>query len=213
MVRAWIFRIFRSFRRIIRDSGNSGASGASGNSGTSGTSGDSGASASILSPIFVVFRGRITGAPRLAARRAEPSFLLAGAVISRVRRLCGKTENRQKSVKNRRKTATMQLRSRASREKRVFSFLDAACHRFWLPWRAPGCSPTLFLASQDRFADSQGAPGARRGRPKTLQRHSRNTLGCHGVCPEGPGIDFDSILGALEPLLGSILNRFLEKIR
>ena len=82
------------------DSGNCGAPGGSGDAGNSGNSGDSGASASILGPIFVVFRGYIARATRLAARRAEPSFLLAGAALSRVRRLCRKFKNTQKSKKN-----------------------------------------------------------------------------------------------------------------
>ena len=36
---------------------------------------------SVLGPIFVVFRGDIARATRLTARRAEPLFLLAGAVL------------------------------------------------------------------------------------------------------------------------------------
>ena len=35
-----------------------------------------------------------------SAQSAEPLFLLAGAVLSRVPRLCGKTENRLKSTNN-----------------------------------------------------------------------------------------------------------------
>ena len=93
-----------SSRRFLSgDSGNSGGSGAprgSGHAGTSGNSGISGASAWIPSPIFVVFRGRSARATRLAKRRAEPSFLLAGAVLSRVRRLRSKAENPRKSTKN-----------------------------------------------------------------------------------------------------------------
>ena len=42
-----------------------------------------------------------TVSPELtSAQSAEPPFLLAGAVLSRVRRLCGKTENRLKSTNN-----------------------------------------------------------------------------------------------------------------
>ena len=42
-----------------------------------------------------------TASPELtSAQSAEPPFLLAGAVLSRVRRLCGKTENRLQSTKN-----------------------------------------------------------------------------------------------------------------
>ena len=55
---------------------------------------------SILGPVLVVFRGCIARATRLGARRAEPLFLLAGAALSRVRRLLRKSENRRKSTKN-----------------------------------------------------------------------------------------------------------------
>ena len=46
------------------------------------------------------FRGCSACATRLAAQRAEPLFLLAGAVLSRVRRLCRQIENPPKLTKN-----------------------------------------------------------------------------------------------------------------
>ena len=54
----------------------------------------------VLGPIFVLFRGCSACATRLAAQRAEPLFLLAGAVLSRVRRLCRQIENPPKLTKN-----------------------------------------------------------------------------------------------------------------
>ena len=48
---------------------------------------------SMLSPIFVDLRGGIARATRLAERSAYPSFLLAGAVLWRVRWPCGKLEH------------------------------------------------------------------------------------------------------------------------
>ena len=54
----------------------------------------------VLDPIFVLFRGCSACATRLAAQRAEPLFLLAGAVLSRVRRLCRQIENAAKLTKN-----------------------------------------------------------------------------------------------------------------
>ena len=87
----------------------------------------------------------------------------------------------------------------------IFLLPGATWRRFWLPRRAPECFWALFLAPRDVFADARDAPGARRGRPKTLLRRSWNALGCHGVSSEGSGVNFDSIFGALEPLPRSIL--------
>ena len=70
---------------------------------------------SIFGSIFEVFRGCIARATRLAARRAEPLFLLAGAVLSRVRRLYRKTKNRRKSTKNRSDDASRTRRARKTR--------------------------------------------------------------------------------------------------
>ena len=56
---------------------------------------------SILHSIFDVFRGNIVRATRHAARSAEPSFLLAGAVLWRVRRRSDNAENRPSSSKHR----------------------------------------------------------------------------------------------------------------
>ena len=47
---------------------------------------------SISRSIFVFFRGCIARTDRLSARRAQPLFLLAGAVLSRVHRLDKKSK-------------------------------------------------------------------------------------------------------------------------
>ena len=94
------FSGYSGYSGFSGDSGNFGAPGGSGDAGYSGNSGDSGASASILGLIFVVFRGYIARATQLAARRAKPLFLLAGAALSRGRRLCRKSKNTRKSKKN-----------------------------------------------------------------------------------------------------------------
>ena len=54
---------------------------------------------SISGSISVVFRGYIAWATPLAARRAEPLFLLAGAVLQKVRRLCETAGNSKKTIK------------------------------------------------------------------------------------------------------------------
>ena len=66
---------------MLGSSGYSGASGGHGDAGKSGNSSNFGASARMLTPIFIVFRGCIARPTRLAAREAEPSFLLAGAAL------------------------------------------------------------------------------------------------------------------------------------
>ena len=52
-----------------------------------------------LTSFFIVFRGCVGRAIPLAARRGEPSFSLAGAALSRVRRLCRRIAIRPKSMK------------------------------------------------------------------------------------------------------------------
>ena len=79
----------------------------------------------------------------------------------------------------------------------VFSLWDATWHRFWSPRRAPGRSWAHFLASRVPLVTPPGAPGARRGRPKTLLRRSQDASG--------------TLLGATghpERVPGPILTRF-----
>ena len=56
---------------------------------------------SILALIFGIFRGAVAWTARLAEQSAEPLFLLAGAVLSRGRKLCGQTEKQQNTTKDR----------------------------------------------------------------------------------------------------------------
>ena len=59
----------------------------------------------------------------------------------------------------------------------IFPRPDATWHRFWSSQCAPECSRAPFLTFQDALRDSLGAPGARRGRPKTLPRRSHDAFG------------------------------------
>ena len=69
----------------------------------------------------------------------------------------------------------------------IFSLPDVTWRRFWSPWRAPGRSRALFLASRGVLWDPTGAPGASQGRRETLLGRSRDAsgtlLGSMG-CPE-----------------------------
>ena len=118
----------------------------------------------------------------------------------------------QKHAKIEEKSRRCSFAHETGEDNMIFSLPGATWRRFWLPRRAPECFWALFLAPRDVFADTRDAPGARRGRPKTLLRRSWNALGCHGVSSEGSGVNFDSIFGALEPLPRSSLDRFLQKI-
>ena len=71
------------------------------------------------------------------------------------------------------KSAQCRFAHETHERKSIFSFPDATARRFWLPRRAPGRSRALFLASQGVLGGSQCAPGARRGRAKTLPARSR----------------------------------------
>ena len=126
---------------------------------------------SILGPIFVVFRGCIARATRLGARRAEPLFLLAGAALSRVRRLCRKSENQQKSTKNRsddalRMSCTKKTRFFRSRTRlgvdfgRLGALPGAPGRHFW----RPGAPLATLRALPERAGD---APGRSRDAPET----------------------------------------------
>ena len=161
------------------NSGNSGASGYKGRRGNaeiSGNLGDSQAFASILARIFVVLRGCIARATRLAARRAEPMFLLTGAALSRVRRLCRKTNNRRKSTKNRsdnasrthsaEKTRFFRSRTRLGVDFCLLGMLPGAPGRpFWRPG-----APLATLRTLPRRAGD--APGRSRDAPETSSRRS-----------------------------------------
>ncbi len=59
---------------------------------------------------------------------------------------------------------------------------------------------------------AEDAPRRSRHAPESLLRDRRNALGCHGASRAGSATDFDSILGDLEPLPGSTLDRFPQRI-
>ena len=82
----------------------------------------------ILLPIFVVFRGNIVQATRRAARSAKPSFLLAGAVLWRVRRRSDNAKNRPSSSTQRPSDSPQ---TSSACELGRSSLLDAARSRFW----------------------------------------------------------------------------------
>ena len=147
-----------------------------------------------------------------AARRAEPLFLLAGAVLSRGFRLRRKTENRRKSTKNRsdnasrthsaEKTRFFRSRTRLGVDFGLLGMLPGAPGRpFWRPG-----GPLATLRTLSRRAGD--APRRSRDAPETLPRRLRDALRRHGVSGEGPGTDFQSILGAPRCLPGSIFDRF-----
>ena len=89
----------------------------------------------ILQSIFIVFRGNIVQATRRAARYAEPSFLLADAVLWRVRRRRNNAENRLISSKNRPIDSS---RTSSAYELWRLSLLGATWCRFWSPRRTLG---------------------------------------------------------------------------
>ena len=69
---------------------------------------------------------------------------------------------------------------------------------------APASILGRFCGSSGR---SRGAPGTPQDATKTLPRSLPDTLGHHGASREGPGSDFESILGAPRPIPGAILAR------
>ena len=124
---------------------------------------------------FRVFRGCCARATRLAARRAEPLFLLACAVL--------------RSRPN--KTRFFRSRTRLSVDfDRLGALPDAPGRSFW----RPGVPLGILLAFPGRGKD---APGRSRDAPETLPRSIRDALGRHEASRKGPEINFGSILGAL----------------
>ena len=124
----------------------------------------------ILGPIFVAFRGCITRASRLAARRAKALFLLAGAVLSRRRRLCNNAENRRKSMAHRSDDALRTRRARKTRFVRSrmrlgidFGHLGALPvvprHSFWRPGVSLATLRALPGCAGDASRRSRNAPG------------------------------------------------------
>ena len=109
---------------------------------------------------------------RLAARRAELLFLLAGAALSRVRRLRRKAENRPKSTKHRSDDASRTRsaeKTRFSRSRtrlgvdfgRLGALPGAPGRPFWRPGAALATLRTLPRRAGDapgRSSDGSGTP-------------------------------------------------------
>ena len=170
---------------------------------------------SIVVPIFVVFRGCIAHATRLAARRAEPLFLLAGALLRSVYTFSDKPEKRQKSTENRserpartsraNKTRFFRFRSRVGVDFHCLGALpDAAGHRKSVSFFLPGRFGGLSGCSWDAPGRSQGASGSlwiipgsslsASGCPRTLRTA---ILGGFWVRRRPPSGHFASIVDAL----------------
>ena len=133
---------------------------------------------SIWGPISEVFRGCIARATRLKARRAEPLFLLAGAVLQRVRRLSEKARSRRKSSKIGIGNASRSCCTGNTRFFRFQTCFGIDFGRFGVLPDAPGCSlwhsgaPLWNLwALSGRTEDS---PRRSRDAPETLPRRSRD---------------------------------------
>ena len=110
--------------------------------------------------------------------------------------------------RDRQKIAPTMLRKRAVRKKN--DFCAPGCHLVWL-LVAPDRSRTLLGAlfgvlgcPWGLSGRSRGTPGTSQDAPEALPRRLRNAPGRHGTSET----DFDSILGAPEPLPGPILDRF-----
>ena len=175
---------------------------------------------SIFGSIFEVFRGCIARATRLAARRAEPLFLLTGTALSRVCRLCRKAKNRRKSTKNRSDNAS---RTRSAKKTRFFrsrtrlgvdfgslGVLPGAPGRpFWRPGASLASLQTLPRRAGDAPGRSRGAPETPSGHswtPRGVRRGSRERFSFDFGCPEvSPGIDFRSIFTMIS-------DRFCERV-
>ena len=105
------------------------------------------------------------------ASRARTENRLKFAARALPERLARSSENRANIE---RKSAENRSASEPCEENSIFSFPDATWRRFGPPRRAPGRSQALFLASRVTLGHAAGAPGTRRGRPRTLPRRSRD---------------------------------------
>ena len=106
-------------------------------------------------------------------------------------------QKNQKSKKIDEKSLRRCFANAPRKKNSIFPLPDATWRRFWSSQRAPECSRAPFLTFRGALRDSLGAPGARRGRPKTLPRRSRDAFGTLldvTMCPER--------------VLGAILSRF-----
>ena len=147
---------------------------------------------------FRVFRGCYARATRLAARRAEPLFLLAGVVRNRDFAFGEKTENRQTSSKNCSDGPARPSRATKTRFFRSRRRISVEINCLGALPGAPGHSEKAPVFHRDTFWDSPGAPGALPGRIEDAPDRAWELLVRFGVPRDAPERDFGSILGAPE---------------
>ena len=143
---------------------------------------------------FRVFRGCYARATRLAARRAEPLFLLTGAALSRVRRLCRKNKNRRNSRKN---CSDNTSRTHSAEKTRFFRFRTRLGVDFGLLGMLPGAPGRPFWRPGGPLATLRTLSRRAGDAPETLPRRSRDAFGTlldATGCPERvPGPIFSRV--------------------
>ena len=158
--------------------------------------------------MFVVFRGSVARASRFAARRAEPLFLLAGAVLQRVRCLSDQAQSRRQSSKIRIENASRSCCTGNTRFFRFQTCLGIDFGRFgvlpddpgrslWRSW-APLWTP---WALSGRTEDS---PRRSRDALQTFPRSVRDALGGPGRSESVPGTIWITFTWHCLALAGSI---------
>ena len=119
---------------------------------------------------------------------------------------------RTKIDENSQPIAPTMLRERAARRKLDFSALGRDLASILIASarsQALQCALSGVPGRPLRLSrHSRRTPGTLRDAPETLRRRLRDALSRHGVSREGPGSDFDSLLGAPRRLWGSIFDRF-----
>ena len=152
----------------------------------------------IIGSIFEVFRGCDARATRLAARRVEPLFLLAGVVQNRDFTFCEKNENREKLSKNRSDRPARPSRAKKTRLFRFRRRIRVQINCLGALPGAPGHSEKAPVFHRDTFWDSPGAPGALPGRIEDAPDRAWELLVRFGTPRDAPERNFGSILGAPE---------------
>ena len=137
-------------------------------------------------------------ATRLAARRAEPLFWLAGVVRNTHFAFGEKTENRQTSSKNRSDGPARPRRATKTRSFRSRRRISVEINCLGAPPDAPGHSEKALVFHKGTFWDSLGAPEALPGRIGDAPDRAWKLLGRFGLPRDAPERDFGSILGGPE---------------
>ena len=154
---------------------------------------------SAFGSIFVVFRSGLARATRLAGRRAEPLFLLAGAVLWRVRRLDEKSENRRRLATYRSDIASQTSCTRTTQSVRSRTRLGVDFgrlgvlpggpgHSVWRPRPLLGTLRALPGRAEDAPRLSRDAPETPSGcswAPRGVPRVSREQFWIDFGCPPG----------------------------